>query len=259
MATRIVILGGGFSGFYTAYHLQKIWGRDDAVEITLVSRNNYFEITPLLFEAGSGILDPRHAVVPVRPLFRTARFVEADVTGIDLDRRTVAARLVDRYPIESQYDHLVLALGGVTNTNILPGANEHGMTFKTMADAITLRNHVIRLFERADVEADGAVKRSLMSCVVIGGGFVGLELMGELTDFLPAVSRAYPHVDPQQFRYELIEAGPHIAGNSTSDWPDMPQTFFGGAAYASARTRASTGSITIACTSTARRSTRTRF
>src|SRR5689334_10511656 len=115
--TRIVILGGGFAGVYTAMHLERIWRRDPSVEVTLVSRHNYFVMTPLLFEAGSGVLDPRHAVTPIRKLFRAhgrgaaVRFVQADVTSIDLDRRLVHARLEMQDPIELPYEQLVLALG----------------------------------------------------------------------------------------------------------------------------------------------------
>ena len=133
-ATRVVILGGGFAGLYTAHHLQALTRHDPSIELTLVSRDNYFQMTPLLFEAGSGVLEPRHAVSPIRPLFDLragARFVEAEILGVDLDRRIVSARLVHTDPIEIGYDHLVIALGGVTNTHIVPGS-EHAMTFQTL-------------------------------------------------------------------------------------------------------------------------------
>src|SRR5260221_9543674 len=107
-------------------------------------------MTPLLFEAGSGVLDPRHAVNPIRKLFQRVRFVQADVRHIDFDRRIVfagAPGCADTYELE--YSHLVIAVGGVTNTSIIPGADK-AMTFKVLADAIFLRNHAIELFERAD-------------------------------------------------------------------------------------------------------------
>src|SRR5690349_18680912 len=171
---RIVILGGGFGGVYTARHLEDLMGGRDDVEVVLISRNNYFLMTPLLFEAGSGVLEPRHAVSPIRLLLDRARFVQAEVTGVDLDRRAVRARPraggePEEYDIG--YDHLVLALGGVVNTTLVPGS-EHARTFKTLADAIELRNHLIQVLEQADVERDAARKRALLTFVVVGGGLV---------------------------------------------------------------------------------------
>src|SRR3954469_13628347 len=127
---RILILGGGFGGVYTAIHLQRAFRTDPAVQITLVDRDNYFLMTPFLFEAGSGVLEPRHAVTPIRTLLDKARFVEADVETIDLDAKIVHARhspAAKTYALP--YDHLVLALGGVTNTKLIPGS-EYAFTFK---------------------------------------------------------------------------------------------------------------------------------
>src|SRR5688500_12135968 len=166
---RIVIVGGGFGGVYTASNLGRLWrGRRD-VEITLVSRDNYFLMTPFLFEAGSGVLDPRHAVSPIRRMLRPpARFVEAEGQATDFDARVVTARHargdLDAYQLP--YDHLVLSLGGVANLKIIQGS-EHAMAFKTLADAIFLRNHVIDQFEHADVNADEAECRRLLTFCVI--------------------------------------------------------------------------------------------
>src|SRR5690349_22215737 len=116
----ILILGGGFGGVYTALHLERLLRKQSKacpVRVTLVSRDNYFQMTPLLFEAGSGVLEPRHAVSPIRPLFDLragARFVEAEILGVDLPRRSVSARLVHMVPIDIPYNHRVIALGGVT-------------------------------------------------------------------------------------------------------------------------------------------------
>src|SRR4051812_14670956 len=175
---RIVIVGGGFGGVYTAIHLGRIWrkrrGSDAGADIVLVSRDNYFLMTPFLFEAGSGVLEPRHAVNPIRRSLKKARFVEADVERVDFDARTVFARhsVGKGRGYELHYDQLVLALGGVTNRKLIPGA-EHAFGFKTLSDAIFLRNKIIDLFERADVEEDPAVRRKLLTIVVIGGGLVG--------------------------------------------------------------------------------------
>ena len=216
---RIVIVGGGFGGVYTAIHLERLARRTGASwDVTLVSRDNYFLMTPLLFEAGSGVLEPRHAVNPIRPLLRTTRFVEAKVTAVDTRAKVVHATQEGDPPgatVALPYDHAVIAVGGVTNTSLVPGG-ETALTFKTLADAIFLRNHLIDCFEKADavggdVEADSAGRAALgraalLTVVVIGAGLVGVELVGELTEFLPALARSYPRVDAKQVRLELIEA-----------------------------------------------------
>ena len=210
MGQRIVILGGGIGGVYTALHLERELKRRRDVEIILISRSNYFLMTPFLFEAGSGVLEPRHAVNPIRSLLKRTRFIEAEIDSIDLERKVVQTRLVMEEPLAVEYDQLVLALGGVTNTKIIRGF-EHGLTFKTLGDAITLRNRTIQLFERADVEPHGDRKRAQLTFVVIGGGFVGMELMGELTVFTRRLCRVYKNIRPEDVRYELIEAAGRIA------------------------------------------------
>src|SRR5258706_2042086 len=155
--TRIVILGGGFGGIYTARHLERLCKRRQDVEIVLVSRDNFLVMTPLLFEVCSGALDARHCSFPIRAFLRTTRFVEAAVQSVDLERRVVHLSAEGEQG-ELGYDQLVIALGGMTNRRMIPGS-EHAFTFKTLADAFLLRNHVIERFERADVEPDPARKR----------------------------------------------------------------------------------------------------
>jgi NADH dehydrogenase len=210
--TRVVILGGGFGGVYTALHLEKLSRREgSAIEITLVSRDNYFLMTPLLFEAGSGVLEPRHAVNPIRPLLSTTQFVEAQVRAVDVDRKQVEIQVAGSCETQScGYDHLVLALGGVTNLSLVPGS-EYGLTFKTLGDAIYLRNQVIKFFEWADVETNPKRKQAQLTFVIVGAGLVGLELMGELTTFVANVAELYKNVELSQVRFEMIEAGPRIA------------------------------------------------
>ena len=149
---RILILGGGFGAVVTARHLERLFRRRPDVEIVLVSRDNFVLMTPLLFEVFSGSLDLRGTSVPVRAFLRSTRFVEAAVQDIDLDRRVVRL-VVAGQTSEMAYDQLVLALGSKTNRDMIPGS-EHAFTFKTLADALLLRNHVIERFERADVETD---------------------------------------------------------------------------------------------------------
>ena len=206
---RILILGGGFGGVYTALRLEKMLRADEA-EITLVSRDNYFLMTPLLFEAGSGILEPRHAVNPIRTMLRRAHFIQGEINAIDLDARNISVRVEGGDVQAIGYDQIVLALGGVTNTAMIPGS-ESAMTFKTLGDAIFLRNHAIQRFERADVETDPVKKKAALTFVFVGAGFVGVELIGEMTEFLPTVARLYRNVQASELRYELIEAGARVA------------------------------------------------
>jgi NADH dehydrogenase len=206
--TRIVILGGGFGGVYTARHLEKQCKRRPDVEIVLVSRDNFLLMTPLLFEVCSGTLDLRHCSFPVRAFLRTTRFIEATVQGIDLDRRVVQLAAPGE-TAELPYDQLVLALGARTNRAAIPGS-EHAFTFKTLADAMLLRNHVIERFERADVERDPQRKRQLLTFAIIGGGLVGVELFGELTAFVDGIASLYKRVKRDEVRFLLLQYGGRI-------------------------------------------------
>ena len=205
---RILILGGGFGGVYTARSLERlIKGRRD-VEIVLVSRDNFLLMTPLLFEVCSGALDFRHCSFPVRSFLRTTRFVEATVRSIDLERRVVHVTTPEESN-ELAYDQLVLALGAMTNRVMIPGS-EHACTFKTLADALLLRNHVIERFERADVELDPDRKRRQLTFAIIGGGLVGVELLGELTAFVDGIMPLYKRVNRDEVRFLLLQGGDHI-------------------------------------------------
>ncbi|MCI0352368.1 MAG: NAD(P)/FAD-dependent oxidoreductase [Acidobacteriales bacterium] len=206
---RIVVLGGGFSGVSTVRHLERLLRRRTNVEITLVSRDNYFMLTPLLFEACSGRLELRHCAQPIRAVLRRARFIEAAVESVDVERQLVRAVAAEGGAYEFPYDHLVVALGASTNDKLIPGSS-NALTFKTMADALVLRNHLIGRFERTDAGADAAKRRACLTVVVIGGGLVGVELVGELTAFAGDVLRFYPRIRRDEVRFRLFEAGPRI-------------------------------------------------
>jgi NADH dehydrogenase len=206
---RIVVLGGGFGGVATVRHLERILRRRTDVQITLVSRENFFVITPLLFEACSGSLELRHCAQPIRAALRRARFIEAEVESVNLERQLVRAVAHDGLQYELPYDQLVVALGASTNDGLIPGSS-NAMTFKTMADALVLRNHLIGRFEAADAAANAAERRRCLSVVIIGGGLVGVELVGELTAFADNVLRFYPHIRRDELCFRLFEAGPRI-------------------------------------------------
>jgi NADH dehydrogenase len=205
---RILILGGGFGGVYTARHLERQFKRRADVEIVLVSRDNFLLMTPLLFEVFSGTLDVRHCSFPIRAFLQTTRFVEAAVQSIDLEGRVVRVD-ADGQSDDLAYDQLVLALGASTNRVMIPGS-EHAFTFKTLADALLLRNHVIERFERADVETDPQRKRRLLTFAIIGGGLVGVELFGELTAFVDGFAPLYKHVNRNEVRFLLLQGGDRL-------------------------------------------------
>lgn len=208
MNTRIVILGAGFAGLYTALRLERQQPAD--TELTLVSRDNYFLMTPLLFEAASGVLDPRDVVSPVRRMLRRTRFLQACVEQIDVRRRQVHCRHAPGDPIWTlDYDILVVAMGGESNLRLVQGS-EHALTLKSLADAIYLRNHVIDVFERAEIESDPQRRRALLTFVIVGGGLVGAEWAGELSSFVSNLSRYYPRAARDHVRVVLVEAGPRV-------------------------------------------------
>jgi NADH dehydrogenase len=204
---RIVVLGGGFGGITTARQLERRLGTD--VEITIVSRENFFVLTPLLFEACSGVLELRHCAQPIRAALRRARFVEATVESVDVEGRVVRAVATEGSRYDLPYDHLVVALGASTNEQLIPGSS-NAFTFKTMADALVLRNHLIEQFERADAAPDSTTRQGCLTVVVVGGGLVGVELLGELTAFADDVLRFYTRVRRDEVRFLLFEAGPRI-------------------------------------------------
>jgi NADH dehydrogenase len=206
--TRIVILGGGFGGVYTARHLERQLRRVRGVEVVLISRDNYFLMTPLLFDVCTGTLGLHNCSSPVRAALRSSRVVEATVTGVDIDRRVVSVE-ADGEEQEIEYDHLVLALGGIANQRSIPGS-ETAFPFKSLADAAILRNHVLEQLERADAEPDPDRKQRRLTFAVIGGGLVGVELFGEVTAFVHKVLRLYPRVREDELRFVLLQHGDRV-------------------------------------------------
>lgn len=206
--TRIVILGAGFGGLYTALALEK--SLPDEVEVTLIDRQNFFLFTPFLTEVASSSIDTRHIVSAIRRLVRRVRFAEATVEGIDLERRRVETRLPGGEPHTFQYDHLVLALGSVTSYYGHTGIQQHAWPLKTLGDAIAVRNHLIAMLEGADVLPEGE-RRRLLTFVVGGGGLTGIEATGDVNDLVRKAARAYRNVRPEDIRVLVVEGGPRLA------------------------------------------------
>lgn len=208
---QIVILGGGFGGLYTALELEKRLAREPAVEITLVNRDNFFLFTPMLHEVAASDLDVTHIVNPMRKLLRRTRFVEGNVDAIDLSGRAIlVTHGAERHPHELDYDHLVIALGSSSNYFGLPGLAAHALTMRTLGDAIRLRNRLIENLEAASFECASEEREPLLSFVVAGGGFAGVETIAALNDFAREALRFYPSLDESQLRMILVHSGPMI-------------------------------------------------
>ncbi len=207
--SRIVIAGGGFGGLYAALELEKLFKRNDSVSITLLNDENFFLFTPMLPETAASSIGTRHIVSPLRKVLRRTRFAEVGIEHIDLTSQVVSARhSLTGAPREFAFDRLILALGGVINYFGIPGAAEHSIPFKTLGDAIYVRNHTIDKLEQAAVEPERASQ--LLTFVIVGGGLTGVEVSGALNDFVREAAKFYPEIQREQIRVMLIEAGPRL-------------------------------------------------
>lgn len=209
---KIVILGGGFGGLYAALELEKAAGRNPDIDVTLVNRNNFFLFTPMLHEVAASDLDPATIVNPIRKLLRKVTFFDGEVKAVDLVKKEVlVSHGIDApHPHTLHYDHLVLALGSVTHFHGIPGLKERALTMKTLGDAIYLRNRLIEHLEEADFECCPGLREPLLTFVVAGGGFAGVETVAAINDFLRAALPYYLNLTKEMLRVELIEYGPAI-------------------------------------------------
>ena len=204
---RILILGGGFAGLYAAMQLEKTLARDPDVEVTLVNRENFFLFTPMLHEVAASDLDLTTIVNPVRKMLKRVNFFAGEVESIDLSRKqVVVSHGFDHHHHSLEYDHLVVGLGSITNFYNLPGLEQRALTIKSLGDAMTLRNHLIAHLEEADSECC-AVKHPLLTFVVAGGGFAGVETVAGLNDFVRDALPSYPHLTERMLRVVLVHPG----------------------------------------------------
>jgi NADH:quinone reductase (non-electrogenic) len=208
MTTRILILGGGFGGLYTALQLEKTIAHDPDVEVTMVNRDNFFLFTPMLHEVAAGDLDLANIVNPFRKMLQRVNFFNGDVESIDLNAKKVTVfHGNEHHHHDLEYDHLVLGLGSVTNFFRLPGLEERALTMKSLGDAIYLRNRMIANLEAADFECFPHQRQSLLTFVVAGGGFAGVETVASMNDFLRSAIKFYPHLHEDMLRVVLIHPG----------------------------------------------------
>jgi len=212
--TRIVILGGGFAGMKTAECLEQQLRTNASASITLVSETNALLFTPMLAEVAGSTLEPSHISTPLRSSLRRTEFVRGRVTGIDLENRKVILGTLASDQANGQlgipYDHLVLALGSVSNYLGMANVEKLAFNFKSLLDAIRIRNHVIEMFERADREADPELRQRLLTFVIAGGGFAGVELAGALNDFARGILADYPNLKPDELKIVLVHSRDRI-------------------------------------------------
>jgi NADH dehydrogenase len=219
--TRILILGGGFGGVYTALTLEKLLKQElrrGEVEIGLVSRDNYIVFQPMLPEVISGSIGLLDTITPIRRLCPRTNLYTRTIESIDVERKRVCAAAGfgsrQRY---LEYDHLVIALGNVTSFAGQSGLAEHALPFKYLGDALTLRNRIIQTLEEADIERDHDVHTAMLTFVVAGGGFSGVEAVAELNDFVRAAASSFRNIHPEDIRVVLLHAGSLIL-------PELPRS-----------------------------------
>ena len=208
---RIVILGGGFAGMKTAECLEQEVHTNSTAMITLISETNALLFTPMLAEVAGSTLEPSHISTPLRSSLRRTEFIRGRVNAIDLEsRKVVLASDSPTGQLVVPYDHLVLALGSVSNYLGMANIEKLAFNFKSLLDAIRIRNHVIEMFERADREPDPSQRASLLSFVIAGGGFAGVELAGALNDFARGILADYPNLNPNEPNIVLVHSRDRI-------------------------------------------------
>src|SRR3954469_10164122 len=205
MSWRVVIAGGGFAGLYAARTLEKVLPQH-AAQITLVNDVNFMLYTPLLPGAAAGTLEPRHVVVPLREELRGTDLRLGQVCSADPAQHRITIRTIEGRDEELAYDQLVVSLGSVSRSLPIPGLAEYAKGFKTLPDAVELRNHVLRTLEAAETVEDPAVRQAWLTYVFVGAGYAGLEGLAELQDFAADAIELHPRCRTQGMRWILVEA-----------------------------------------------------
>ncbi|MCA9812887.1 MAG: NAD(P)/FAD-dependent oxidoreductase [Nitrosarchaeum sp.] len=208
---KIVILGGGFAGLECTKKLEEHFQNDPEIEIVLVSEDNFLLFTPMLPQVASGMIETRHIVMPIRTIIKKAIFYEGRIKNIDPYGKIVnlwGSR--NKRGISLHYDFLVVALGSETNFFGMSDLEKNAYQMKTLNDAVLVRNRIIDMLEQAENETDPILKKSLLTFVIVGGGFAGIETAGEIMDLLLDVRKYYPNIEREDIRVTVLEALPNI-------------------------------------------------
>ena len=209
MAQRIVILGGGYVGLYTALGLQRRLRAGEA-SVTVIDPQPHMTYQPFLPEAAAGAIEPRHVVVPLRRVLKRCHVLNLRVSRIEAARKVVTVERPDGTTEEIEYDILVVALGSVARVMPIPGLAERGIAFRTIGEAIYLRNHILSKLDEAAVTEDPDERTKLLTFTFVGGGFAGIEALGELEDMARFATRYYENIEPADLRWVLVEAAGRI-------------------------------------------------
>jgi len=204
-AQRILVLGGGYVGLYTALRLQRrLRGRE--ATITVVDPRSYMTYQPFLPEAAAGSLSPRHVVVPLRRVLKKCEVLNGHVVGLDHARRCARIRPLDGPEFDQGYDVVVVALGSIARTLPIPGLAETAVGFKAIEEAIYLRNQVLSSLDLAESTQDAARRRRALSFCFVGAGYAGVEALAELEDLARDAMRSYKRITPDDLNFVLVEA-----------------------------------------------------
>jgi NADH:ubiquinone reductase (H+-translocating) len=218
--TRILLVGGGYVGMYTALRLQKRLRRelrDKTVEIVVVDPRSYMTYQPFLPEAAAGSVEPRHVVVPLRRVLRKCVILTGRVASVDHAKRLARIQPVRGEGYDLSYDVIVVAPGSIARTLPIPGLAELGIGFKQVEEAIALRNQVLEKLDVATTINDHAARKSLLTFVFVGGGYAGIEALAELEDMAAYATRYYPELSKGDMRWVLVEATGRILPEVSED------------------------------------------
>ena len=208
---KIVVLGGGFAGVECIKKLESSVGNSSEIELIMISEDNFLLFTPMLPQVASGMIETRHIVLPIRAMCKKTKFYEGRIKNVDPFGKLVTLwGTSEKRGVSIHYDYLVVALGSETNFFGMADVEKNAYTMKTLNDAVVLRNRIVDMLEQADNETDTILRDSLLTFVVVGGGFAGIETAGELMDFLLDARKHYPTIHKKDIRVIILEALPNI-------------------------------------------------